>query len=126
MKSARHEQPHVVYCYQDSDTTIHSSNAYGILIVIFPFPLTAYQGIVNPKSRRLSPDRGSAVARNMLNARRTERLTGGDDRVEFGLVEPVLGGQRGFGSCVEKEVAGTVEGYEPMLTRKGGSEWVEC
>ena len=62
----------------------------------------------------------------MLNARRTKRLTGGDDRVEFVYVEPVLGGQRGFGGCVEKEVAGAVEGDEPMLTRKGGSEWAEC
>ena len=42
----------------------------------------------------------------MLNARRTKRLTGGDDRVEFVYVEPVLGGQRGFGGCVEREVAG--------------------
>ena len=61
-----------------------------------------------------------------MSARRTERLTGGDDPVEFMRIEPVLGGQRGFGGCVEKEVAGAVEGYEPMLTRKGGSEWVEC
>ena len=60
----------------------------------------------------------------MLNARRTERLTGGDDRVEFVHIELVLSGQRGFGGCVEKEVAGAVEGYELMLTRKGGSEWL--
>ena len=73
-----------IVCNQDPYTTIDSSNAYGILIVIFPFPLNAYQGLVNPKSQRLSPGRGSAVARNMLNsARRTERLTGGDDRVDF-------------------------------------------
>ena len=62
----------------------------------------------------------------MLNARRTKRLTGGNDRVEFVRIEPVLGGQRGFWGCVEKEVAGAVEGDEPMLTRKGGSEWAEC
>ncbi|EDR05142.1 oligopeptide transporter [Laccaria bicolor S238N-H82] len=77
-----YEQPHVVYRHQDPDTTIRSSNAYGILIVIFLFPLTAYQGIVNRKSRRLSPDRRSAVARVMLNARRSGRLTGGGDCVE--------------------------------------------
>ena len=35
-------------------------------------------------------------------------------------VEPVLGSQRGFGGCVEREVAGAVEYEEPMLTRKGG------
>ena len=58
----------------------------------------------------------------MLNARRTKRLTGGDDRVEFVYVEPVLGGQRGFGGCVEEEVAGPVEDEAP----KGASEWVEC
>ena len=57
----------------------------------------------------------------MLNARRTKRL-GGDDRVEFVYVEPVLGGQRGFGGCVEKEVTGPVEDEAP----KGESEWVEC
>ena len=57
-----------------------------------------------------------------MNARRTEGLTGGDDRVEFVYVEPVLGGQRGFGGCVEKEVAGPVEDEAP----KGESEWVEC
>ena len=61
----------------------------------------------------------------MLNARRTKRLTGGDDRVEFVRVKPVLGDQRGF-SGVEREVAGAVEDEEPMLARKGGSEWVEC
>ena len=37
-------------------------------------------------------------------------------------IEPVLGGQRGFRSCVEREVAGAVEDEEPMLTRKGVSE----
>ena len=58
----------------------------------------------------------------MLNARRTKRLTGGDDRVEFMYVEPMLGGQRGFGGCVEKEVAGAMEDEAP----KGESEWVEC
>ena len=62
----------------------------------------------------------------MLNARRTERLTGGDDRIEFVRIEPVLGGQRGFSGCVEREVAGAVEDEEPMLARKGWSEWVEC
>ena len=31
----------------------------------------------------------------MLDARRTERLTGGNDFVEFVRVEPMLGGQRG-------------------------------
>ena len=61
-----------------------------------------------------------------MNARRTERLAGGDDRVEFVHIEPVLGGQRGFGSCVEREVAGAVEDEEPMLTGKGGSEWLGC
>ena len=95
-----------------------------MLIVIFPFPLTAYKSIVNPKSRRLSPDRSFALARDTLNARRTERLTGGDDHVEFVRMEPVLGGQCGIGSCVEREVAGAVEAEEPLLARKGGSEWV--
>ena len=37
----------------------------------------------------------------MSDAPRTERLTGGNDLVEFVRVEP-------------------------MLTRKGGSEWVKC
>ena len=95
------------------------------LIVIFPFSLTAYQGIVNPKSRRLFPDRGSALPRGLLNARRTERLTGGDDHIESVRIEPVLGGQRGFGGCVKRKVAGAMEDEVPMLTRKGGSEWVE-
>ena len=45
----------------------------------------------------------------MLNARRTKRLTDGDDRTEFVRLEPVLGGQRGFGGCVEREVAVAVE-----------------
>ena len=27
---------------------------------------------------------------------------------------------------VEREVAGAAEDQEPMLARKGGSEWVEC
>ena len=61
-----------------------------------------------------------------MNARRTERPTGGDDRIESVRMEPVLGGQRGFGGCVERDVAGAVEDEVPMLTRKGGSEWVEC
>ena len=61
----------------------------------------------------------------MLNARRTERQTGGDDCIEFVRIEPVLGGQRGLGGCVEREVAGAVEDGVLMLTRKGGSEWVE-
>ena len=58
----------------------------------------------------------------MLNTRRTERLTGGDDRIEFVRIEPVLGGQRGCGGCVEREVAGATEDEAPMLTRKGESE----
>ena len=62
----------------------------------------------------------------MLNARRTERLTGGDDRVEFVRIEPVLGSQRSLGGCVEREVAGVVEDEGPMLARKGEREWVEC
>ena len=37
-------------------------------------------------------------------------------------IEPVLGGQRSFRGCVEREVAGAVDDEEPMLTRKGGSE----
>ena len=49
-ETATYEQPHVVYRHQGPDTTIHSSNAYGVLIVIFLFPLTAYEDIVNPKS----------------------------------------------------------------------------
>ena len=61
----------------------------------------------------------------MLNARRTERPTGGDDRIEFVRIEPMLGGQRGFWGCVEREVVCAVEDEVPMLTRKGGSEWVE-
>ena len=59
----------------------------------------------------------------MLNARRTERLTGGDDCVEIVRIEPVLGS---LGGCVEREVAGAVEDEGPMLARKGGREWVEC
>ena len=62
----------------------------------------------------------------MLNTRRTKRLTGGDDRIEFVRIEPVLGGQRGFSACVVREVAVAVEDEEPMLARKGGSKWVEC
>ena len=57
-----------------------------------------------------------------MNARRTERLTGGDDHAEFVLVEPVLGCQRGFVGGVEREVANAVEDEEPMLAGKGGSE----
>ena len=62
----------------------------------------------------------------MLNARRIESLTGRDDRVEFVRIEPVLGGQRDFAGCVEREVASAVEDEEPMLTGKGGSEWLGC
>ena len=62
----------------------------------------------------------------MLSARRTDRLTSGDHSVEFVRVEPMLGATRGFGGYVEREVTGAVEDEEPMLTRKGGSEWVEC
>ena len=54
----------------------------------------------------------------MLNARRTERLSGGDDRIEFVRIEPVLGGHRGFSGCVEREVAGAVKDEELMLARK--------
>ena len=59
-----------------------------------------------------------------MNARRTERLTGGDIHIEFVRIEPVLGGQRGFSGCVEREVAGAMEAEERILARKGGSEWV--
>ena len=44
-----------------------------------------------------------------LKARRTERLTSGDDYVEFVHVELMLGDKRGFGGCVKKEVAGAAE-----------------
>ena len=60
----------------------------------------------------------------MLNARRTGRLTDGDDRIGFVPIEPVLGCQRGFGG-VEREVAGAVEDQAPMLAGKGGSGGVE-
>ena len=109
----------------DFETATVTSVLPSRLIVIFPFPLTAYQGLVNPKSRLLSPDRRSALAGGMLNARRTERPTGGDDRIEIVRIKPVLGSQRGLGGCVERDVAGAVEDEVPMLTRKGGSEWVE-
>ena len=50
----RTAQAHVVYRHhihhQAPDTTIRRSNAFGIVIVIFPFPFTAYQRVVNPKS----------------------------------------------------------------------------
>ena len=62
----------------------------------------------------------------MLNARRTERLTSGHDRIEFVRIEPVLGGHHSFSGCVEREVACAVEDEKPMLARKGGSKWVEC
>ncbi|KIJ93381.1 hypothetical protein K443DRAFT_401912 [Laccaria amethystina LaAM-08-1] len=45
----------------------------------------------------------------MLNFRRTEILTGGDDHVEFVRVGPALGCKRGFWGCVEREVAGAAE-----------------
>jgi hypothetical protein len=72
----------------------------------------------------------------MLNARRTERPTGGDDRVEFVCVEPVLGGKHGFGACVEREVADAAEdgpgraGVSGLklnsrrLSRRGSCIWV--
>ena len=120
-----YEQPYVVYRHHDPDITIPCSNAHDLLIVIFTFPLTAYHGIVNLKSRCLSPGRRFALTRDTLNAQRTERLMGGDDRVEFVRIEPVLGGQRGFVGCVEREIAAVVD-EEPMLSRKGGSEWIEC
>ena len=60
-----------------------------------------------------------------MNARRSERLMGGNDRVGLVRVELVLGGQRAFAGC-GGEVAGAAEDQEPMLARKGGSEWVEC
>ena len=83
---------------------MRSSNAFGVLIIIFLFPLTAYQGVLNLKSRHLSPDQRFAsmtLARDILNARRTEKLTGRDDRVECVRVEPMLGDKRGFGGCGE-------------------------
>ena len=44
----RVERANVVYRqhihHQAPDTTICSSNALGMLIVLFPFPFTAYQG----------------------------------------------------------------------------------
>ena len=61
----------------------------------------------------------------MNSARRTERLTCGDDRVEFVRVKPVLS-SRGLRGCVERDVAGAVEDEGPMLARKGEREWVEC
>ena len=72
-----------------------------MLIVVFAVTLTAYQGIVNSKSRCLSPDRRSALARDMLNALRSERLMGGNDRVGLVRVELVLGGQCAFAGCGE-------------------------
>ena len=83
LKPTRYEQGRVEYCHQAPDTTIRSSNAFGIPIVVSPFFLTAYQGVVNSNSQRLSPERRSALARGMLNARRSERLPSGGDRVEF-------------------------------------------
>ena len=104
---------------------MRSSNAFGMLMLIFPFPFTAYQShceseesIFMPRSEiRLN----SPLARDMLNARRTERLTRGDGRVEYVRVEPVFGGKRGFGGCVEEEVVGAAEDEASMSTRKGGS-----
>ena len=60
----------------------------------------------------------------------TERLTGGDGRVEYVRAKLVLGGERGFGGCVEEEVAGTAEDasmrcHMSMSTRKGGSMYVK-
>ena len=40
LKPSRYEQGHVVYRHQAPDTTIWSSSTFGILIVIFPLPLT--------------------------------------------------------------------------------------
>ena len=103
---------------------IRSSNALGVLTVIFPFPLTAYQGVLNSKSRHLSPRSeirlNDSPARDILNARRTEKLTGRDDRVECVRVEPMLGDKRGFGGCGEGG-RGRSEGW----TGAGESEWVE-
>ena len=44
-----------------------------------------------------------------MNARRTEKLTGRDDRVECVRVEPMLGDKRDFWGCVEREVAGAAK-----------------
>ena len=94
-----------------------------MLIVLFPFPFTAYQG--HRESEVSIFDPRSVIRLNnpldLLNARSTERLTGGDGRVEYVRVEPVWGGERGFWGCVEEEVVGCVEDEASMSTRKGVS-----
>ena len=90
-----------------------------------PLPLHRYQShreleesIFIPRSKiRLN----SPLARDMLNAGRTESLTSGDGCVEYVRVEPVLGGKRGLGDYVEEEVAGAAADDTSMSIRKGGS-----
>ena len=94
-----------------------------MLIVLFPFPFTAYQG--HRESEVSIFDPRSVIRLNnpldLLNARSTERLTGGDGSVEYVSIKPVLGGKRGFGGCVEEEVAGAAADDTSMSIRKGVS-----
>ena len=63
------------------------------------------------------------MTRDILNARRAERLTGRDDhRVECVRVEPMLGDKHGFGGCGEGG-RGRSEGWTGAA--RGESEWVE-
>ena len=63
----------------------------------------------------------------MLNAQRTERLAGGEMiALNLCVLSRSCVVNAVFGGCVEREIAGVAEDEEPMLTRKGGSEWVEC
>ena len=80
------KQAHIAYRHhthhQAPDITICSSNAFGMTIVIFSFPSRV------PRRRESEgatfiPVSGirlkNPLARDTLNASRTERLTGGDD-----------------------------------------------
>ena len=58
-------------------------------------PVTEYEGAMNMNSRLLSPDQKFALTTlsqgTLLNARRTERPTGGDDYLGFVLAGPAPG-----------------------------------
>ena len=115
------EQAHVVYRHhshhQAPDTMIRSSNAFGVLIIIFPFPLTAYQGVLNSRSRHLSRVYHPASAQR-AHIQHDDHL----DPLVFRSFErstcPLRDSRWGFGGCGE---GGRSEGW----TGAGESEWVE-
>jgi hypothetical protein len=126
-------QAHVVYRHhthqQAPDTTIRSSNVFGILIFLH-LPLPPYRIPRRPESEestfipRSEIRLNNPLARDTLNVRRTERRTGGDERVEMIMLNLCALSRR----CVINAVFGVVwrgrsraqRRMKSMSARKGG------